>query len=306
MQYAVVSMAITSFFLFVALLYPVGKRIDSRRRRLDQISKQEKLFVNDELKLPFVQRFLRPFLKTCLKPLAALNVFRPKKGKQDSKLSRSLKMAGLEVSPGEYTAGKSVLQLVLVGASVLLAVRSGAALDKKLLIVLAGVLLAVLIPSYFLKARIKARQSAIRNEMPSVMDLLVVSLEAGLGFDGAILQLYDKRRSSPLLKELARSVRDVQLGLSRRHVLKEMGERNDVQELKVLASSLIQAEQLGVSVKSVLISQAEQLRVERKQRIEAKAMKAPVKMMLPTVIFIFPVMFIILLAPAFVKIKDIF
>jgi tight adherence protein C len=85
-----------------------------------------------------------------------------------------------------------------------------------------------------------------------------------------------------------------------------MGERNDVQELKVLASSLIQAEQLGVSVKSVLISQAEQLRVERKQRIEAKAMKAPVKMMLPTVIFIFPVMFIILLAPAFVKIKDIF
>jgi tight adherence protein C len=295
-QLIVASVMVTTFCLFLAALRPVGTGLDEKHRRLNMVSPPEKDFISDELKQPFVQRFLKPFLKKCATPLVALGIFRPKKGKQESKLSRSLNLAGFEMSTGEYTALKGMVQLLLVGGAIFMSVRYGKDVNTRLLITAAGVLLAVLIPSYFLKSRVKARQNAILEELPSIMDLLVVSVEAGLGFDGAILQLYDKRRSSPLMQELARPVRDIQMGLSRRSAFREMGERNDVQELKIFASSLIQAEQLGVSIKSVLVSQADQLRVERKQKIEAKAMKAPVKMMLPTVIFIFPVMFIILLA----------
>jgi tight adherence protein C len=158
---------------------------------------------------------------------------------------------------------KSVAQLVTVSVAILLAARFDGKLNMKLLVALSGALLAVVVPNYLLKSKIAARRNAIRDELPCVMDLLVVSVEAGLGFDGAILQLYEKRRKSPLMQEIVLPVRDVQMGLSRRSALKNMGERNEVPELKILAGSLIQAEQLGVSIKSVLVALREQLRVDR-------------------------------------------
>jgi tight adherence protein C len=96
------------------------------------------------------------------------------------------------------------------------------------------------------------------------------------------------------------------MGISRKSAFKALADRNDIAELRVFIGSLLQAEQLGVSVKSVLSAQANQLRQARKQKLEAKAMKAPVKMMLPTVVFIFPVLFIILLAPAVLKFMNTF
>ncbi len=195
--------------------------------------------------------------------------------------------------------------MLITGVSVIAAVRLPVAAQMRPLIAAIGLLIAAAVPGYLLKSKITARQNAIRNALPDVMDLLVVSVEAGLGFDSAILRLYEKNKSA-LMQELVTSVKDVQMGLSRRSALKQMGERNDVQELKVFASAMIQAEQLGVSIKSVLVSQADQLRLARKQKTEAKAMKAPVKMMIPTVVFIFPVMFIILLGPAVLNFMNAF
>jgi tight adherence protein C len=137
------------------------------------------------------------------------------------------------------------------------------------------------------------------------MDLLVVSVEAGLGLDAAIVRQYSKNKSV-VLSELNGAIKEVQMGVSRKVALKEMADRCDVKQLSAFVTSLIQAEQLGVSVKSVLSTQSERLRVERKQRIQAKAAKAPIKIMLPTVMFIFPVIFIILLGPAAVNLVATF
>ncbi len=145
---------------------------------------------------------------------------------------------------------------------------------------------------FYLKARVKARKEAIVRELPDVMDLLVVSVEAGLGLDAAIVRQYSKNKNT-VLTELSSAIREVQMGVSRKVALKEMADRCDVKQLTAFVTSLLQADQLGVSVKSVLETQAERLRTERKQSIQAKAAKAPIKIMLPTVGFIFPVIFII-------------
>ena len=134
-------------------------------------------------------------------------------------------------------------------------------------------------------------------DLPEVMDILVVSVEAGLGLDSAIVQQYSKNKSAVLM-ELNSAIREIQMGVPRKVALKEMADRCDVKELTVFVTSLLQADQLGVPIKSVLDAQADRLRVERKQRIQAQAAKAPIKIMLPTVAFIFPVIFIILLGPA--------
>ena len=142
-------------------------------------------------------------------------------------------------------------------------------------------------------------------DLPEVMDILVVSVEAGLGLDSAIVQQYSKNKSAVLM-ELNSAIREIQMGVPRKTALKEMADRCDVKELTVFVTALLQADQLGTSVKSVLQVQSERLRVERKQAIQAKASKAPIKIMLPTVIFIFPVIFIILLGPAAVDIMSTF
>lgn len=293
-----------AFFLSAAALAPFGRRLDEKKRRLLSVFPPEKEFFSEELRTPFRQRFLRPALKKILSAFAFFNIFRRGDGKRLEKLSRELKMAGIGLSPAEFTVAKTLMQLVIAALAAVLAFRADSA-PARLFIPAFGILIALLVPNFLLRRRIAARQEAIRDELPAVMDLLAVSMEAGLGLDASILRLYETRKT-PLMQELVRPVRDVQMGRGRRDALRELGERNDVNELKTFAGSLIQAEQLGVSIKSVLVSQAEQLRTARKQRVEAKAMKAPVKMMIPTVVFIFPVMFIILLAPAVIRFAEAF
>lgn len=155
--------------------------------------------------------------------------------------------------------------------------------------------------SFFLSSRVKNRRETILRELPETMDVLVVSVEAGLGLDAAIVRQYAKNKSSAVLTELNNAIREVQMGVPRRTALKEMADRCDIKELTAFVTALLQADQLGVPIKNVLDVQAERLRIERKQRIQAVAAKAPIKIMLPTVMFIFPVIFIILLGPAAVS-----
>jgi tight adherence protein C len=135
------------------------------------------------------------------------------------------------------------------------------------------------------------------------MDLLSVSMEAGLGFDSALVKI-GERLKGPLVDELGIVLIEVQLGRPRRDALKNLADRSSLEDLRTFVSSIIQAEQLGIPIKNVLNSQAHQLRVTRRQRAEEKAMKAPVKMMIPLVVFVFPVLFIILLGPAVIDIMN--
>jgi tight adherence protein C len=291
---------ITIFFVFVALLSPVGYQLDAKKRRLASVFPSGSTYVNKELHQPLLKRIVKPLKKRLKSTSARAKSFGKKDTRANEKLAKQLKKAGITRSASEYALIKGLLQLGVIGGAAFLALKFGPTLQLKILLLLVGIIIAVLIPRYYIKGKIKKRQNELLHTLPDVLDLMVVSVEAGLGFDAAIVRLYEKNKG-PLMSELMTVVNDVQMGLPRRNALKDMGERNDVPELKVFASSLVQAEQMGVPIKNVLASQAEQLRMARKQKTEAKAMKAPVKMMIPTVVFIFPVMFIILLAPAVLK-----
>jgi len=308
MEFVIASSALTMFLLVAAILNRAGRRADQMQRRLAE-SRAEELNngYGDELKQPFYERIVKPLLLAAGNRLRKL--FNRGAGKQNHKererIQRLMAAADLSLGYEEYSALRLGVGLALAGAGAWLASFLGQALNMIAAAALCGLCLGALLPSLAVKSRAKARGAAILRELPEVMDLLVVSVEAGLGMDAAIVRLYDKNKS-PLLTELMKSVRDVQMGLPRRESLKAMADRSDVQELRAFATALIQAEQLGVPIKKVLRSQVSQLRQAYRQRCEAQAMKAPVKMIIPMVLFIFPVLFIILLGPSAEQIMEIF
>jgi tight adherence protein C len=267
---------------------------------------QKKDYLSEELRRPFTHRFLRPVLNRCFSVFNRLRMPQFREQKKLERLTLRLKMAGIPMPVEEYWAAVFWIRLfVLLSASLLVRQLLQNNMSVGFLIILFAAAVSALGPKYFLQFKINKRQESVRSELPDVLDLLVVSVEAGLGLDSAIVRLSEEK-DSPLIRELQSTIRDVSMGISRKSAFKALADRNDIAELRVFIGSLLQAEQLGVSVKSVLSAQANQLRQARKQKLEAKAMKAPVKMMLPTVVFIFPVLFIILLAPAVLKFMNTF
>ncbi len=142
--------------------------------------------------------------------------------------------------------------------------------------------------------------------MPDVLDLLTVSVEAGLGFDAALLKVVEKQKGV-LADELMRVLQEIKMGRPRRESLRDLAKRNKpAEDLNNVVASLVQADQLGISIGGVLRNQAKQIRQKQRQRAEEKAQKAPVKMMIPLVFFVFPTIFIIVLGPAVIQIMDMF
>lgn len=307
MRLVVLACTLAVFLFFIALLNTLGRRSDQMRRRLEQVKDSERAFSDEELKKSFSERIFRPAVKRItgkLKQMAGKNNPGTQK-KKDKKLDKQLKSAGINLNAQEFTFIKSILALIFLSGGAVLYLLLPFEQMYRVLILLVLVCIPVYGSSFYLKSKVKKRKEAIVRDLPDVMDLLVVSVEAGLGLDAAIVRQYTKNKS-PVLAELNGAIREVQMGVPRKTALREMADRCDVKQLSAFVTALLQAEQLGVSVKSVLTAQAERLRTERKQRIQAKAMKAPVKIMLPTVAFIFPVIFIILLGPAAVSLISTF
>ena len=292
------------FTIIVILLKPIGNALDRQMRRIEQISGLTTEEVDEELSKPFTERFVKPVLYGILKVATTLFPKTKKVNNQD-KLERDLKLAGIKLTAGEFSAIRIVVVFTFLAFAVLPLAIDSFPPAGKLLIFLMGAILAVLVPRYYLKSSIKKRQEGIRSDLPDILDLISVSVEAGLGFDFALLRVVN-RSKGPLSDELKIVYREIQMGLPRREALKSLGDRSEVEELKTFVSSVIQADQLGISIKNVLRSQSTQLRQTRRQRAEERAMKAPVKMILPLVIFIFPVIFIILLGPSVLEIAGTF
>jgi tight adherence protein C len=307
MRLVVLACTVAVFFVFVALLNGLGRKGDAMRRRFAQVKDTERSYSDDELKKSFSERVLRPAVKKMSERIKRLAVRgrSPGPNKANAKLGKQLKSAGINLSVQEFSFIKSMLMLLfLAGGAILYFVLPFEQMIK-LLILIVMVCIPVYGATFYLRSRVKLRKEKIVHDLPDVMDLLVVSVEAGLGLDAAIVRQHTKNKSV-VLSELNNAIKEVQMGVSRKVALKEMADRCDVKQLSAFVTALIQAEQLGVSVKSVLSTQSERLRVERKQRIQAKAAKAPIKIMLPTVMFIFPVIFIILLGPAAVNLISTF
>jgi tight adherence protein C len=165
--------------------------------------------------------------------------------------------------------------------------------------------LGYLAPDWFLTLKIRSRRETIRSELPDALDLLAVSVEAGLAFDGAVTKLTE-HMEGPLVDEFALMLNEIRVGETRSVALRKMAERVDATELTNFVRAVIQADQLGISLARILRVQAADTRLRRQAAAEEKAMKAPIKMLLPTVFFIFPSMFIVVLGPAMLHLLTVF
>ena len=168
-------------------------------------------------------------------------------------------------------------------------------------VVLLTTLCGLYLPMFWLRGRLRRRQDEIRRSLPYALDLLTLSVEAGLDFTQALARIVRKLGNSALAVELGQTVRDIQLGRTRAQALRELSRRVDASELNSVVSALIQADELGSSLGPILRIQSDQMRTRRSQMAEKLAMEAPVKILLPLILFIFPTIFIMIFGPIVLK-----
>jgi tight adherence protein C len=254
-----------------------------------------------ERQLPFKQRVLAPMGDR----LAGFTLKLHPKTTIDG-VSTRLLAAGLgrTISPTTFLALKSTFA---IGGLVLGALFGGAVAGAGgvLLLAIAAAGLGFIAPDFVVSSKARSRKDRIRAELPDALDLMAVSVEAGMGFDGAISKLTEHMHG-PLADEFGLTLGEIRIGESRQDALKKLADRTDTPELSSFVRSIIQADQLGISLGRILRVQATDSRLKRQAAAEEKAMKAPIKMLFPTVLFIFPAMFLVILGPAFLNLSKIF
>jgi len=275
-----------------------SRPMDPVQARLTQLgSMQARTLEEIELQQPLFERTLRPLASRLAR--VSQRITSPK---QVSRTEQRLTMAG---NPGDLRT------VDFLGLKLLIAGGSGAGMFAIFVFahnapfaVVASIVAAVLgflAPEFWLSRRIRKRQHDVLMSVPDTLDLLTISVRAGLAFDGALSKVVEKT-SGPLADEFRRALAEIRVGKSRRDALRDVVARTDVPALTNFIGAIIQAEQLGVPIAKVLQVQSEQLRIERRQRAEEMANKAPIKMLFPLVGCIFPSMFIVILGPAIILI----
>ena len=176
---------------------------------------------------------------------------------------------------------------------------------QKLFTILLGAFIGAAVPFAVLNSAIRNRQTAIRKQLPEFLDILCVSVQAGLSFDGAIGKM-TRRMHGPLIEEFKRMQSDVALGMTHQYALTNLAKRCDLEEVYLFTTSIIQAEKLGTSMTRTLKVQADNMRDRHRQHVKAQALKAPVKIIFPMVLFIFPSIFVVLLFPAMISLMRAF
>lgn len=290
---------VTTFLVLYLLLHafsPASHQVEMRLKALDMMV-AGRTDIEDELSRPFKQRILAP-LKGDIS--IVLNKLTPKAVR--AALEQKLIMAGGvgKLTSDEFILIISFLAVVLPLIAGILAMLAGAATGKVIGSMLLAFLISQLLPLLLLSKKIAARKRSIQKDLPDVLDLLTVSVEAGLGFDGALAKLSEKMKGA-LVEEFSRVLQEIRMGVARRQAVVDMGTRCAVPDLSLFTASLVQADQLGVSIGNVLRVQSAAMRQKRRQRAEEQAMKAPIKMLLPMVMFIFPSLFVVLLGPAVIQ-----
>ena len=222
------------------------------------------------------------------------------------KVSRRLMGAGVgrTLSPTSFLAAKAVFAVLGFMGGTFLGGIAGKGSLGILLALLFG-FVGFLTPDMFISFKARGRREEIRAELPDALDLLAVSVEAGLGFDAAIQKLTE-HMDGPLIEEFALSLSEMRIGETRQHALEKMVQRVQAPELAAFVRAIIQADQLGISLGRILRVQATDTRNKRQAAAEERAMKAPIKMLFPTALFIFPAMFIVILGPAFMNFQGVF
>lgn len=275
-----------------------GPRQDAVQARLSQLVVQPKTLEEYELQQPFYERTMRPLIKR-------LSKFgrRSDQGgviaRTDAKLEKAGYPGGLR---GADWVGVKILSAIafaiiffILGTLLLQEAAIG------FLMGLLGIGIGFMAPEFWLGRRIRARSEAMVLQLPDALDLLTISVEAGLGFDAALAKVVEKM-DGPLVDEFRQALAEVRMGRTRREALRDIVKRADAPPVANFIGAIVQAEQLGVPIAKVLQIQSQQLRILRRQRAEEAAAKAPVKMLFPMVGCIFPTIFIVILGPAIVTV----
>ena len=253
-----------------------------------------------DLEVPFVERVLRPGVEGISQAFGSVlpqSVL--------ANIQTQLIMAGNKMTLNAFVTFWAICLVVCVGMALMLIVAAPMPLFQKLGISLFFVVFGWMLPRTWLRGQMKARQKLIIKALPDSLDLVTTCVEAGLGLDAALARVAEKTEG-PFAEELRRMLRDVAMGKLRRDALTELHERVGVEELTNFINSIIQAEQLGVGIAQVLRVQSDQLRTKRRQRAEKSAHEAPIKMLFPLVLFIFPAFMIVILGPAIIRIATNF
>ena len=267
---------------------PLAARLAEFSQRGDVLSLEE-----IELSQPFSERVVLPFLRRFGEMSAR---FTPQKVLEDT--TRKLELAGnpMRIDAATFLSTRFVVAAFFGGFLFLISIVS----PNKWPLSRVFTVLGFFFPQLWLTSRIQNRQKDIRRAMPDALDLLTICVEAGLGFDAAMSKVVEKWENE-LSLAFARTIREVQLGKLRREAMRDMADRVGLPELTSFVAAIIQSEQLGVSMARVLRIQSEQMRMKRRQRAEEEAHQAPIKMLIPMGLLIFPSILIILLTPALLK-----
>ena len=300
------STILIGLLFFVAALAVVGSIFLMRRTESDPLQarineyagREEQVSIEDiEMSMPLTDRVLVPIIRR-----VSDFVVRYTPQTTLERTAEMLEQAGVRrLSAAEFWAWRGVATVV---TAILFFIILGG-FDYSTSVRLAYTLLAAglgfMLPQMLLSSRITRRKQAIMKKLPDALDLMTICVDAGLTFDGAMAKVNEKW-DDPLANDFGRVIYEMQLGKSRRQALRDMSDRMDVPDVTSFIASVLQADQLGVSVGRVLRIQSEQMRLRRRQRAEEKAQQASLKMLFPLIFLIFPSMFVVLLGPAIFRV----
>lgn len=303
---ALIAVAATFVTVFLAVsLATVGSA--DRRRTLELLRTQVGSTANLNLReqalgRPFVERVMAPVVSGLAGGVKRLT---PVGTRQ--RIAEKLVLAG---NPAGWDADRvvmfKVVGIVALGlAGYVLGAMAGLSGVLGVALIALCALIGWAIPGAALAQAVERRQTSIRKALPDTLDMLTISVEAGLGFDAALLHV-TQQVPGALSQEIGRMLHEMQLGVSRVDAFRHLGERTNVEELKGLVLAMVQADVFGVSIAGVLRAQSHELRIRRRQRAEEKALKLPVKLLFPMILCIFPALMVVIAGPAVVKIMHAF
>jgi tight adherence protein C len=293
---AIVFLAAAAYVVGEVVTLPARERSNSVRRASSygRIQAVEAGAVD-----PLRDRTLRPLKERVARTVLRLN---PKASVESIAFRLLAAGLGRRISPTGFLAAKGILGVLGLVFGLLVGASSSAGLAVMFGLALGGI--GFIAPDFVVSSKTRRRRETIRAQLPDALDLLAVSVEAGLGFDGAIVKLTENMEG-PLAEEFALTLSEMRIGESRQDALKKLSDRVATPELAAFVRAIVQADQFGISLGRILRVQATDTRLRRQAAAEEKAMKAPIKMLFPTVAFIFPAMFLVVLGPAFLNLKKI-
>jgi len=302
MVYVLILVFMAVFFIsLVGYVFMFGERL-VLARRVDQVVGAPTMTVRErELSVPLATRVFKPLLTK-----AGSFMVRALPSEKETELGKKITMAGFagRLSPVDLMVFK-YLGAIFLGLGALVAAGTLQwPLVNSVAFAAVALPLGLMLPEYLLKSRAGKRNADVEEQLPHILDLLTVSVEAGLGFDGAMYKVIEKTKGT-LVAEMKQMMQEIKVGKPRRDALKDLGNRFDVNDLNNFISAVILGEQLGISIGNVLRRQADQIRTRRRQSAEEKAMKAPIKLLFPLIFLIFPALFLIILGPGAIQIFNL-